>query len=285
MEHFGHLRHFLVTVACLVTTATLQANMRAPGYRDRALSGSPGAPPTAGRVYLMNERLRIQVLPLSGASDVASISVWYELDNRGEFTRLAVVFLATGITRPRIRVNEQPPERYALGRERGVDWPDYLERLAEHRATWHPEMYPDGSGRAGELGSAEAVAELEHMAFDLELRPGKNVLHITYEQPCFLNERATGGSFHWDEAIWGVDYLLYPARSWQRAAGFELDVGITVADFQEQVWWWTNRYQAEVESNLKLTSKPDRHGIVLEGKFGEMPADILSFVVTRGARR
>jgi hypothetical protein len=105
---------------------------------------------------------------------------------------------------------------------------------------------------------------------------------VAYDQPLLLHEGhygyGTGFGIH--GAVFGFDYLFYPAREWRRAPGFKLTVTLRVPDHRVRHWYGDRCERYAWRSNLALVdrSRRDVNALDLAGAFADLPADIFTLL-------
>lgn len=113
----------------------------------------------------------------------------------------------------------------------------------------------------------------------LRLRPGMNVLEVSYTQRMFIDERDYGYSSGWPEkGFTGADYLLYPAMSWPLDPGFRLHLSVEIPELSVKRFLHRSWLRPFVRSNLRLEEEASArpHARRLKGEFPGFPADILT---------
>jgi hypothetical protein len=303
----ARVRNLLSVVLVSLSGAAL-ANMRGPETSQGGYSGSL-ASRVASDVRFHDEQLDISIDAAS--QDVvpryARVDALYHLENRAhDALDVPVQFLGLAIEHAKISLNGRDVD-FDLHTDQGQQR-DVLRRLVEHRCaraaaggTFEQPLEDllrqiggscdDLSGvrkriERVELHSLLMHDKLETVQFTLHLVPGMNEVRVSYEQPLFVREGEYGyfsSGFGRRGAVFGLDYLLYPARSWSLDPAFHLDVGVRLWH-QKTRRLWRDRYVPQRwESNLSLVDHNEAHAspfYELRGKFSALPADIFSFYFT-----
>lgn len=281
-----------IVITCLGLALPAAANLRAP-YRVDGAASSHVQPRADLGVELDGETMTVTFPPLTdkkfaphAAAGDATVEIRYLLANRGARALvLPVTFLALGLSDLHVTVNGR-----ALAWSREAD--RALEReclavLARRRADAAMSNVRFG-GDAVEAFARRDARELALARFSLPLDKGVSLLTLRYRQRLFAREGSPRyGAFNLPTSVLGFEYLLYPAKTWTRGAGFKFDLAIHVPDFVEPGTFRDRRFLPQVLCNLRLepvydaVTRSTRHAAT----FGEMPADVLSFFVRQGARR
>jgi hypothetical protein len=296
-----------MSVALVSLSGSAVANMRGPETSQGGYSGSL-ALRVAADVRFHDEQLDISID--ADSKDLvprnAQVDAVYHLENRAQDALdVPVQFLGLSIEHAKISLNDRDID-FDLHTDQGQQR-DVLRRLVEHRCAraaaggTFGQPLDDLLGQIGgscdelsalrkriervELHSLRMYDKLDTVRFTLHLVPGMNEVRVRYEQPLFVREGEYGyfsSGFGRRGAVFGLDYLLYPARSWSLDPAFHLDVGVRLWH-QKTRRLWRDRYVPQRwESNLPLVDQrePRPHFYELRGKFSTLPADILSFYFT-----
>jgi len=296
------LQLFLILLLFMLTGLSMQANLRAPFQMDGYLSGALKLSGGEGGLFLVREDLRLVFPDMNIRSlrpeDTVSFTVTYEFDSRlsGEIT-LLVHFIALDIQSLEVALNGRPLS-VTFGTEEAAK-EECLQYLRIHRSSFLPDFYSRFLNRVGRTDESQKTMSLNEIfdrhnseeskdpdfplaGFDITLKPGRNTLVITYRQRFYVEERGHGYFKAWPEkGVTGVDYLLYPIRTWKMAENFEFMVNVEVPDFHKKKLFANSRKIPTIRSNLDLEATHDRkeHVTRLSGDFDHMPADILTLLV------
>ncbi len=123
------------------------------------------------------------------------------------------------------------------------------------------------------------------ISFKLKLKPGKNDLIISYKQEMIIDEGKTGylKEFYYSKGIFGIAYLLYPAKTWHFSEKFIFNLNIELPDFVERRFFIRFYQKALWRSNVKLATEYDKEKrkIFLLGRFKKFPSEMLMFYFKR----
>ena len=318
-------RGLCLLAATALASAPARANLRAPFRVDGFFSGGLKNLPLSEAVRLVREDLSLAFPDiedkLSAEGPRVVITVRYEIanDTAGE-VEFAVHFLAVDIAGLTAALDGR-----ALEVELAPDTKEKSEclwRLARHRSAFVAPLYKEYLGRVRDAAGLRDAPDAEWLAalegrdlsgiepgalysfmrlrteagdfrsagMRLRLRPGTNVLEVSYSQRAFIDERDYGYTTHWPEkGFTGADYLLYPAVSWPLDPGFRLRVSTEIPELYVKHFLHRTWLRPFVRSDLKLDDEtPARpHTRRLKGEFPGFPADILTvlFWYDEGARR
>lgn len=303
-------------VTALMLPAVIYANVSRI-ERDSSFSGSLRSESARGLV-LRGERMDIRLPALTteyaSLSQGVEVTVTYFVDQKGSSASEAgLQFLAVGATGCTAWVNGKTVP-VQLVRDRPAE-KEFVRKITEHRFTWNPESYRHylaqldqfgatgaGSGTAPARGSlahllraadgVDSLGQLFHgvkefgvLAFRAHFLPGANTITVRYTQGLYLDGRTAyfGGPVY--KA--GFDYLLYPALSWELDPAFELSITVTLPDIREKGWLWDTWYAPEAASNVLLVASYDesRRATTLQARFSSFPADVLTMMFAKGAKR
>ncbi len=305
---FKASRFLLWTLFLVLLGFPLWANLRAPFQMDGLFSGALKLENGEPGLVLLGEEIRVvfpdmDIRALS-PEDTVSFTVTYEFDSRlpGEVT-LPVHFIALDIQALEVALNGSPlPVEFSAEDEAKLEC---LKFLVHHRSSFLPEFYGRFLDRIGKKTTPDLTGEyLGNLSirdifdwqapvdtnkndfplagFRITLKPGRNSLILTYRQRFYVEERGHGYFSAWPEkGITGIDYLLYPIRTWPPAEDFKFRVSVEIPDFHKRKLFLPSWKIPRIKSNLSLVADYDRkkHLTRLRGDFDQIPADIFTLLV------
>ena len=262
------MRHLLnaitLTLLSLIASSAI-ANVRAPVSNDGDVASAIRTQEAIDSVVLEGEILSIAFNRILDESwgESAAVVAQYTLRNTSTApVSLDLQFMATDIEKPVVSLNgvELPePETSPMN---ATDREEALAMLKPLRSQW----------------SRDDEFQPQVATYRVVLEPGLNTMKFKYKQTALFYENTTRyGMPETLGATIGLDYLLYPAKSWQVSKSFKLAVRVVIPDMLDDGWFVDDYYEPLLSANYTFEADYDETSRVttFSGTFDEL-GDVLS---------
>ena len=280
----------------------LNSNMRAPYYIDNSFSGQIKRKEIARNIELQQEKMQIilprfhvnSIKPYS-MSNYVSFDVTYVLYNKSKSTmRVPIEFLALNIHKPVVKINGEKVNYKLVENKKNLI--EFYKKLKKHRLNWKPKIYKYYKSRVEGLKYQDydrkfvpKELQFDAFGFTVELKPGVNKLNVYLNyKSTFIDEGTPNyNTFNSSRAVFGFDYLFYPALSWKKSSDFKLNIEVELPDFIKRGNIGDDYFEAQYNSNLKFSAEYDNrnHKTILKAEYDDFPADIFTLLFNKGKER
>ncbi len=263
-----------LTLLGFIVANPAYANVRAPVADDGDVAAAIKTQEAIDSVVLEGEILSIAFNRILDESwgESAAVVAQYTLRNTSDApVSLDLQFMATDIDAPVVTLNDvglPKPETQLMNKE---DRAEALNKLKPLRGQW----------------SRDDDFLPQVATYRVTLKPGLNTMKFKYKQRALFYENNTRyGKPETLPSTFGLDYLLYPAKSWQVSKDFKLAVRVVIPDMLDDGWFVDDYYEPLLSANYTFEPVYDETSRVttFSGTFSEL-RDVLSLRFKWGESR